>query len=171
MFALSDKALRASFVNASRKERADLTLPTDFDTTDWTRLDFFGWRDPKYARRAYVVVPDLGVESADGADQRVRGVLLRRAESTPPKRTQCSWCHDIRLPNSVVFYSAKLPGSAGRNGNTIGTLVCEDFQCSYNVRNDPPPAYEGYDIAAARAERIDELRLRVSGFVTGLTKR
>ncbi|MBN9612957.1 MAG: FBP domain-containing protein, partial [Actinobacteria bacterium] len=46
----------------------------------------------------------------------------------------------------------------------VGTLICRDFECSQNVRNDPPPAYDGYDVAAAREHRIDNLRLKVAGF-------
>jgi hypothetical protein len=38
-----------------------------------------------------------------------------------------------------------------------------------NVRNDPPRPYDGYDMAAARIRRIDDLRLRVAGFVAGVT--
>lgn len=81
-----------------------------------------------------------------------------------PARAQCSWCRDVRLPNDVVFCSAKRAGSAGRSGNTVGTLVCEDFECSQNVRRLPVLAYEGYDLEAARLRRIDELRLHAAAF-------
>lgn len=81
-----------------------------------------------------------------------------------PARAQCSWCRDVRLPNDVVFCSAKRAGSAGRSGNTVGTLVCEDFECSQNVRKLPVLAYEGYDLEAARLRRIDELRLHAAAF-------
>lgn len=76
----------------------------------------------------------------------------------------CNWCQDVRRPNEVVFWSAKRVGDAGRRGNTVGTLICREFQCSRNVRNDPPPAYDGYDVAAARERRLDTLRLKVDGF-------
>ncbi len=156
MLPISDQTLRTSFVNASRKEVSDLNLPTDFDTIDWDQLDYLGWRDPKLGRRAYVVVPTL--------DGDLIGILLRQAEASPRSRTQCSWCQDVKLPNQVVFYSAKRSGQAGRNGNTIGTLVCEDFQCSRNVRQTPPLAYEGYDVDAARLRRIEDLQLRAASF-------
>ena len=51
-----------------------------------------------------------------------------------------------------------------RNGNTVGTLVCQDFQCSRNVRKLPPPAYEGYDVEAARLRRIEDLQVRAASF-------
>ena len=86
------------------------------------------------------------------------GILLRQADATPRVRTQCSWCRDVRLPNDVVFYAAKLAGPAGKRGSTVGTLVCRDFQCSANVRRDPPRPFPGYDMDAARADRVDALR-------------
>lgn len=162
MLPITATDLRAAFVNASRKEVASITLPDRFDDTDWASLDYLGWRDPKIARRAYVVTPTLDGEPV--------GILLRRADAAPRARAQCSWCQDVRLPNDVVFYSAKLAGSAGRNGNTIGTLVCEDFECSHNVRQLPPLAYEGYDLQAARLRRIDELRMRAAGFADAVVR-
>lgn len=128
----------------------------DLDASDWEALDFLGWRDPKFDRRAYVVLPRLDGDPV--------GIALKQAEASPRSRAMCGWCRDIRLPNDVVFWSAKRAGDAGRRGATVGTLICREFQCSRNVRNDPPPAYEGYDVAAARAKRLDDLRLKVAGF-------
>ncbi|ROP63431.1 FBP domain-containing protein [Curtobacterium sp. ZW137] len=156
MLPISETTIRASFVNASRKETSDITLPADFDTLSFEDLDYFGWRDPKIGRRAYVVVPTL--------DGELVGILFRQAEASPRSRAQCTWCQDVKLPNDVVFYSAKRSGKAGRNGNTVGTLVCQDFQCSRNVRQTPPLAYEGFDVEAARLRRIEDLQLRAAGF-------
>lgn len=156
MLPISEKILRTSFINASRKQVTDLTLPADFDTINWDQLDYLGWRDRKIGRRAYAVVPTL-----DGG---LVGILFRQAETSPRSRAQCSWCQDVTLPNDVVFYSAKRSGKAGRNGDTIGTLLCQEFQCSQNVRKAPPLAYEGYNVEAARLQRIEDLRLRASSF-------
>ncbi len=156
MLPITEKALRASFVNGSRKEVSDLTLPHDFDTLDWGRLDYLGWRDAKIGKRAYAIVPTL--------DGDIVGILFRQAEASPRSRAQCSWCQDVRLPNDVVFYSAKRSGKAGRNGDTIGILVCQDFQCSKNVRTTPPLAYEGFDVDAARLQRIEDLQLHAASF-------
>ena len=163
MLALSAPTIQSSFVNASKKEVSDLTLPTWLDRIAWADLDYLGWRDPKIGRRAYVVVP--------GADDGVTGILLKQAETSPRSRAQCSWCRDIKLPNDVVFYSARKAGPSGRSGDTVGTLVCQDFQCSENVRRMPPLAYTGFDLEAARAERIDALRLHSAGFVAAVSSR
>lgn len=156
MLPITAQDLRGAFVNASRKEVSSITLPDWFDDADWGSLDYLGWRDPKIARRAYAILPTLDGDPV--------GVLLRRADAAPRARAQCTWCQDVRLPNDVVFYSAKRAGAAGRSGNTVGTLVCEEFECSQNVRRLPPLAYEGYDLEAARLRRIDELRMRAAGF-------
>ncbi|WIB26428.1 FBP domain-containing protein [Curtobacterium sp. MCSS17_015] len=155
MLPLTIEALRASFVNASRRELADMTVP-DLDAVAWDDLTYFGWRDPKTARRAAAVIPTL-----EGG---LVGILFRQAEASPRSRAQCSWCQDVKLPNDVVFYAAKRSGSSGRKGNTVGTLVCQDFQCSRNVRRTPPPAYEGYDVEAARLRRMEDLQVRVATF-------
>lgn len=159
MLPVSDKEIRASFVNASRKEITDITLPADFAVLDWDRLDYLGWRDPKIARRSYIVVP-VG-------DQLV-GVVLKQAEAAPRARAQCSWCQDVHLPNDVLFYAARRAGASGRNGNTIGTLVCADFECSANVRKTPPVAYVGFDVEAAREARIATLRVRAAAFASSV---
>jgi hypothetical protein len=156
MLPLTDQTIRDSFVNASRKEVSDLTLPADFVALPWGDLDYLGWRDPKMPRRAYVVVP---------VDDGVAAVMLRQGEAVPRQRAQCSWCQDVTLPNPVVFYSATRAGDAGRKGDTVGTLICEDFQCSVNVRKLPPMAYLGFDQQAARLDRIAALQRHSAGFI------
>lgn len=159
MHSATETLIRASFINASRKEVKDMTLPTHFgDLTeaDWLKLDYYGWRDPKFPKRGYVLLPRIDADPV--------AVAFKQADAAPRSRAMCNWCRDVRLPNDVVFWSAKRVGDAGRRGNSVGTLVCRDFECSQNVRNDPPPAYEGFDTAAARTRRIEDLQLRVASF-------
>lgn len=155
MHALTEKDVRTSFVNASQRERNTLTLPADFSDIDWATLDFLGWRDAKFALQGYIVVP---------VDDEPVGILLRESEQRTRTRPQCSWCEDVTLPNDVVFFSAKRAGSAGRNGDTVGTLVCARFECPTNVRRLPPLAYPGFDREAARDRRITALRDNVVNF-------
>jgi hypothetical protein len=159
MHALTEKGLRASFVNASLRERNAIPLPADLDAIEWEALDFLGWRDPKLAHVGYVVIP---------VDGEPVGILLRESERKARTRPQCAWCADVTLPNDVVFFSAKRSGAAGRNGNTVGTLVCSAFECSANVRRLPPPAYLGFDVEAARQRRIEALRTNVESFARDL---
>ena len=157
MLSITEKNIRASIVNGSRKEVTDITLPAGFADINWEKLDYLGWRDPKIARRSYVVAP-VGDEFV--------GVILRQAEAGPRSRAQCSWCQDITLPNDVVFYAARKSGAAGRKGDTVATLICQNFECSKNVRMLPPSAYLGYDREAARDARIQSLRQNAANFAT-----
>lgn len=155
MLPFTEKDIRESFINASLKERNAVVLPQDFAATPWDRLDYFGWADRKAPQLGYVVI------ELDGAPV---GILLRRAEGVTRSRPQCAWCEDVLLPNDVVFYGAKRAGQSGRNGNSIGTLVCAGFECSANVRKRPPVAYIGFDVDAAREQRIEALQQNVRSF-------
>lgn len=159
MLAVTESTIRSSFVNASKKEVSDMSLPEKFDSIDFEKLDYFGWRDRKIARRAYIAVP---------TDEGLVCVMLTQAEANPRSRAQCSWCQDITLPNDVALFTARRAGAAGRNGNVIGTLICANFECSRNVRKLPPVAYLGFDAEAARVERILTLQIRATDFVAGV---
>ena len=159
MLPITEKDIRASLVNASVRERNSLTLPATFSALDWENRDYLGWRDPKLPNQGYVVVR---------VDDVPVGVILRRAEGAIRTRPQCSWCEDVTLPNDVLFFTAKRAGQAGRNGDTVGTLACAQFECSVNVRRRPAMAYIGFDVDAARQQRIEALRENVTGFVRGI---
>ncbi|WP_309066704.1 FBP domain-containing protein [Microbacterium sp.] len=156
---VDERAIRASFLNASRKEVSSLTLPPGFDDIDFDRLDYLGWFDPKLPKRAYVIAED---------GDRTVGILLQRTEQRTRVRAQCAWCEDVTLRNDAQFFSARKAGASGRNGNTIGTLICENFGCSDNVRRLPALAYEGYDRELARDMRMLRLREHVAAFVREL---
>jgi hypothetical protein len=153
---IDERAIRASFINASRKEVSSLTLPQGFAAIDFDRIDFLGWSDGKFPRRAYVITEVDGI---------LTGVLLQRAEQRVLARAQCSWCEDVTLRDDVQLYSARKAGAAGRKGDTIGTLVCAEFGCSHNARRLPPLAYEGYDRETARDLRILRLQENVTAFL------
>ncbi|WP_374976264.1 FBP domain-containing protein [Microbacterium trichothecenolyticum] len=154
MHAFTEKDIRASFVNASLRERNAVIVP-DLAHVRWDGLDYFGWRDPKQPLAGFIVVP---------VDDEPVGILLRQTEQRTRTRAQCSWCEDVTLPNDVVLFGAKRAGKAGRNGDTVGTLLCEGFECSVNARRPMPPAYLGFDVTAARQRRIEALRAHAEGF-------
>ncbi|MGJ0389300.1 FBP domain-containing protein [Microbacterium sp. CGR1] len=156
---IDERTLRASFLNASRKEVSDLTLPPGFAELDFEKLDYLGWVDPKLPRRSYVVA---------WVDDVLTGVILQRAEQRVIARAQCSWCEDVTLRNDVQLYVARKAGPAGRKGDTIGTLVCTEFGCSKNVRVLPPLAYDGYDRELAREMRIVRLQEHVAAFIAAV---
>ena len=158
MQSIDETTIRASFVNASKSELKDMSLP-DLGEVNWERLDYLGWRDRKIASRAYIAVP---------TDDGLVCVMLKQAEASTRSRAQCSWCQDVTLPNDVALFTARRAGAAGRNGNVIGTLICANFECSSNVRKLPPMAYIGFDAEAARTERIVTLQIRAADFAAGV---
>lgn len=155
---LSEKIIRSSFVNASRQEAKKLTLPENFETLGWSDMEYLGWRDPKMPQRGYLVHATAG---------QVRGILLRVVEGAGKagNAAMCEMCRDVTLPCAVSMFSVKRSGQSGRDGNTLGTLVCSHFQCSANVRVEPPKNPIHPDPALVVAERILELDARVSSFM------
>ncbi|MCW4457233.1 FBP domain-containing protein [Microbacterium sp. MPKO10] len=158
MLPLTEKQIRSSFVNATKRERTQLSIP-DLDAQPWESLDFLGWRDTKFPKLGYVVAM---------VDDTPTGILLKLAEGRTLSRPQCSWCEDVTLPNDVVFYVAKRAGDAGRKGDTVGTLACANFECNVNARRTPVSAYIGFDVEAAKQQRMDALRSNITRFVAGV---
>jgi hypothetical protein len=157
---LTEKQVRACFVNASKREAADATLP-DLDAVAWDTIDYLGWRDRRAPLAAYVVVE---------VDDEPVGVLLRATDKGGKrKKAVCQWCADVVVTDDVTLYVAKRGGASGKNGNTIGTLICTDFICSQNVRRPPTRSEVGDDAEAMREyvveRRIAELRERSATFV------
>jgi hypothetical protein len=158
---LSDKQIRASLINATRRETTQATLP-DLAGVSWDQIDYLGWRDRKAPLAAYVVLELAGEPT---------GILLRAgtaSATTVRRKALCSWCRDLASVEAAM-YVARRGGSAGRAGNTIGTLVCEDFSCSRNVRRPPTSSDAGTDAELARElivrERVAGLRERSARFV------
>ncbi|SOD98827.1 FBP domain-containing protein [Blastococcus haudaquaticus] len=161
MNSLTEKQIRASLVNASRREAASAVLP-DLAELPWERLDYLGWRDRRAPLTGYVVV------ELDGDPT---GVLLRASpapSSGRRRKAMCVWCRDVATVEATL-YVARRGGASGRAGNTIGTLICEDFTCSRNARRPPTSAESGTGIEAVAdqvvAERIAGLRERSAQFV------
>lgn len=156
---LTEKQIRASFVNASKREAAHAVLP-DLGTLDWANLEYLGWRDRKAPLAAYVVLE---------LDGEPTGVLLRSAEKSPGlvrRKAVCAWCEDVVVTDDVSLYVARRAGASGRRGNTVGTLICTHFRCSANVRRPPTAAESGNDpvmrelVVASRVEGLAERSAR-----------
>ncbi|MBP1233321.1 hypothetical protein JOE40_002965 [Arthrobacter sp. PvP102] len=155
---ITAQQIRSSFINASRSEAAKLTLPREFDSLDWDSLDFLGWRDAKMPLRGYLVVP---------GPSGLTGIMLRAPEggSKKSRSVLCELCRDVFSRDDVLLWVAKRAGQSGRNGNTIGTLICADFLCSGNVRVEPPANEINPDPAAVVLRQIDGLTARTELFI------
>lgn len=158
---LTDPQIRASFVNCSRRDAAQATLPADLAGQDWDRLDYLGWTDARNPRRAYVVT---------WLDDRPTGIVLRASDGATKRNAVCVWCEDVIATNEVALFVAKRAGAAGRNGDTVGTLICADFACSANARRRPTIVEAGDDAAAVVARRVAGLQDRHARFVASVAR-
>jgi len=154
---ITAQQVRSSFINASRSEAAKLNLPRDFESLDWDSLDFLGWRDEKMPLRGYLVVP---------GESGLTGVILRAPEGGARKSRSvlCELCRDVFSKEDVLLWVAKRAGQSGRDGNSVGTLICADFLCCGNVRVEPPANDINPDPAAVVVRQIDGLLARTGQF-------
>ena len=153
---LTEQQIRTSFVNCSRREAAQLTLPMDLADLRWDHLDYLGWIDRRAPLRAYVVLT---------VEETLVGVTLRSPDVVASRRRAvCVWCEDVNATNDASMYVARRSGAAGRRGDTIGTLICTNFECSRNVRRTPTIVEAGLDPAGLVQRRIEGLRARSRRF-------
>lgn len=154
MTPLTEREIRASFVNRSKGEASRLHLPRGLDSTRWENLDYLGWRDPQAPARAYLVV-----EHEDA----LVGIFLR-APGGSKQRGMCSVCATVRS-GDVELMVAPRAGKAGKQGHSVGTYICADLACSLLVRDlvssGAPRMYE----TISTEQRIARLSDNLAAFV------
>lgn len=129
MRSLTERAIRASFVNCSKGEAKRLAVPTDLAERPWDDLDFFGWRDPAARARAYLIA-----DAEDPADQLV-GIALRVATAAgTARKSMCSLCLTTHAGDDVALMTARKAGREGKQGNSVGAYLCADLACSLYLR-------------------------------------
>ena len=123
---LTERQIRAAFVNCSKGEAKRLHVPRDLAGQPWDDLDFLGWRDPQAPDRAYLVA-DLGAGPL--------AITLRTNAAGPGlKRTNlCSICLTSHS-GGVTLMVAPRTGKAGQQGNSVGAYMCGDLACSLYTR-------------------------------------
>lgn len=154
MHPLTSDDIRASFINASKREAALAASAARLDGVAWERLDIFGWTDPKNPLITSVVIP---------VDDVPVGILLRTS-TTKPKKTMCALCEDIIAVDNVRLFAARLAGAPGRQGNTVGTLLHTDLSCSAHVRRAPNTMEGKADPEGFIARRIGVLHSNAERF-------
>lgn len=152
---LTDNEIRTALVNCSRREAKQASIPGSLETLPWEQLDYFGWVDRSNPQRAYAVVP---------VDDEAVAFVLRASERTRKARAMCAWCEDAFATADVRLWVARRAGAAGREGNSLGTLVHADFSCSQHVRRPPNAMEGGLDAGSLVDRRVEELRARSSAF-------
>ncbi|MBZ9598686.1 FBP domain-containing protein [Streptomyces erythrochromogenes] len=160
---LSEKQIRASFVNCTKGEAARMRLPLDFADAPWADLDFLGWVDPGAPLRAHLVMPRA--EGLVGISLRVPSV----GRTSAVKSSLCQICLTGHASSGVTLLAAPLAGARGREGNTVGTYICADLACSLYVRGKRQPK-----LRAGRQEEsltVDERLARMEGNLNGFVSR
>ncbi|MFE0045025.1 FBP domain-containing protein [Streptomyces albireticuli] len=157
---LSDKEIRASFVNCSKGEASRISLPRGLAELPWADLDFLGWRDPGAPDRGYVVAERAG---------KLVGVTLRVPQSGPRsmmKSSICSICLTGHVASGVSLLAARKVGAAGRDGNTVGAYMCADLACPLYVRGKRKPLLTArYQESLTEEERLTRMAVNLDDFL------
>lgn len=157
MLPLSERDIRSSFINCSKGDAKRLSVPADLDGLPWDDLDFLGWSDPSYAGRCYVVT-----EQGD----RLVGVALRHESGGRRPAQMCSICQTTHPNGGVRLMAASKTGEAGRRGNTVGTYMCADLDCSlYARRIKTPSGGRQYRDDSPLDGRIERVRANLNAFI------
>ncbi|MEU6733877.1 FBP domain-containing protein [Streptomyces physcomitrii] len=161
---LTEKEIRASFVNCTKGEATRMTLPRDLAEQPWEDLDFLGWRDPAAPERCCLVAEREG---------RLTGVMLRypaRARGQH-RRSMCTLCLTTHPTGGVSLMTAAKAGKAGREGNSAGLYICTDLACSLYLRGKKTPAAGGerFEESLSLEEQIRRTMTNLSAFLDRLT--
>lgn len=157
---LTERAIRASFVNCSKGEAKRLVVPTDLAGRSWPDLDFFGWRDPAARGRAYLVV-----ESGDD----LVGVALRVATQTGgARKSMCSFCLTTHVGDDMALMTARKAGRGGKQGNSVGVYLCADLACSLYLRGRKDGGRR-LDESLTLTEQVDRTMGNLAAFLTKVT--
>lgn len=160
MHPLTEAQIRASFVNTSKGDAERVPMPGLHEVV-WTDREYLGWHDAGAPQRAYLTV---------WKGDRPMSLVLRAADRSirPGISAMCSLCHMPQPGGQVALFAAPRSGSAGRNGDTVGTYICADLGCSAIIRIAPPPAPMQIPPAEIVQRRIEGLRSRLDAFTNGV---
>ncbi|MEV0156923.1 FBP domain-containing protein [Micromonospora sp. NPDC050686] len=155
---LTEHEIRAAFVNCTKGQAKRLFVPRDLNDRPWDDLDYLGWRDPQSPDRAYLVAE---------LDGRPRALALRRPSPGAGRmqRGMCSMCLTTHTGNVSLMVAPKA-GKAGQQGNTVGTYLCADLDCSLYVRGRKDAgAGARLQESLSVEEKIERTVANLAGFV------
>ncbi|MBU2694386.1 FBP domain-containing protein [Pimelobacter sp. 30-1] len=153
---LTEREIRASFVNCSKGEAARLHVPRDLAERPWGDLDYLGWRDPQSRTRGHLVTR---------YDDRLVGAVLRAPEAgVGARRSMCSLCMTVQS-GGVALWVAPRAGKAGKQGHSVGTYVCANLSCSLTVRGKLSTDSPGMFETLSTEQRVARLDTNLRAFV------
>jgi hypothetical protein len=155
---LTEQQIRASFVNCSKGEAKRLPVPRGLADQPWEHLDFLGWRDPQSRVRGYVVA------EVNGSPY---GIVLRATDGSAgvPRKNLCALCLTPHGSGGVVLMVAPRSGKAGQNGDSVGTYMCADLQCSLYVRGKKVSDQGRMPESLTLEQQVDRLTSNLSAFL------
>lgn len=157
MEAITEKEIRASFVNCSKGDTKRLNVPKNLADIDWEQLDFLGWTDPFFAGRGYLVVPQ-----PDG----LVGIAVRYETGGSDRAQMCTICMTTHSRGNVSLMTARKAGESGRKGNSVGTYMCTDLACPLYARGKKTPALGNrYRENLTPEERVQRVQDNVDAFI------
>jgi hypothetical protein len=153
MQAVKKDDIRSCFVNMTEAELASMTLPGVHETL-WGEREFLGWRDVNHNTRGYLVF---------WVGDTLRGIMVRAAETAMPagRSAVCVLCHTQQPAPQVSLFVSPKAGSEGARGNTVGTYLCADLNCSTIIRMIP-------EVPGVTAFQRDIVAMRGSGLLQRL---
>lgn len=161
MALLTEGEIRASFVNCSKGEAKRLNVPRDLSSRPWAELDYLGWRDPQSRNRGYL---------AAELDGRPVAVVLRAPDAGGAVRKNiCSLCITLHAPGGVAMMVAPRAGKAGQGGDSVGTYICADLQCSLYVRHRLKPGTPAMHETLTIDQRVERLATNLRSFLARVT--
>ena len=154
---LTPREIRASFVNCTKGEASRMNIPHDLDSRPWSELEYLGWRDPQSPARGYLVAE---------LDGQLKGLTLRAPQSTVgfARKSMCSLCMTMQS-GGVSLMVAPRAGSRGQHGNTVGTYICSDLQCSVSIRGKRPVGGPGIPETLSTEDRAARLLTHLEEFL------
>jgi hypothetical protein len=159
---VSERAIRASFVNCSKGEAMRLTVPRDLAERPWDDLDFLGWQDPKAPQRSYIVA-----ERDDG----LIGVMLHvtTGQHGVLRRSMCSLCLTTHSGGRVSLVTAKKARQTRKDDDSVGEYMCTDLACSLYVRGKKQPEHgERLEESLTVEEQAERVRAKLNVFLDKL---
>ena len=159
---LTESEIRSCFVNATKGEIDRMPLPGLHEVM-WDSREYLGWRDPGAPLRGYLV---------HWLGERPIGVILRASEIGLRHgiSAMCALCRTPQPSDQVTMFSAPKAGESGRNGNSVGTYICDDLACSIIIRILPAPHPMQPNPDEVLAKRTAGLVERVTAFTAGVLK-
>ena len=157
---LTETQIRESFVNTSKGDAERVPMPGLHEVL-WDDREYLGWHDAKAPHRAYLTVwkGDRPVSLVlRAADRRIRSGIS----------AMCSLCHMPQPGGQVALFSAPRSGESGRKGDTVGTYIRADLNCSAIIRIAPPPAPMQIPPEEIVQRRIEGLVSRIDAFTDGV---